>query len=186
MTAASSIGQNGPAMNLRTATAADRDAILALHLAAFDESERDVVAKLAVDLLDVDRALHRVAERDGTLVGHVAFSPVHLGGEREPRGSLLAPLGTHPDAQGTGVGSALVRDGLERLRAAGVAVAFVYGDPRYYTRFGFDPELGSRYLPRFELQHPSGWHALELGTGPACAEPVTITCVGPLDDPTLW
>ena len=173
-------------MILRPASTADRDAIGALHLAAFDASEREVVARLAVDLLDIDGALHLVAERDGELIGHVAFTAVRLGDEPEARGSILAPLGTHPDAQGTGVGSALVRAGLERLRADGVAVAFVYGAPRYYTRFGFDPELGPHYLPRHELLYPGGWHALELGPESASPVPTTITCAGPLDDPALW
>lgn len=82
---------------------------------------------------DGDLALSLVAEAAGTLLGHVALSP--LRGDL-PGAVALAPLAVAPRAQRRGIGSALVRAALDR---AGEATVVVLGDPGYYGRFGFRP-----------------------------------------------
>lgn len=77
-----------------------------------------------------------VAEADGAVVGHVAASPVTLsGGERGWYG--LGPVSVTPAWQGRGIGSRLVRQALDVLRARGAAGCVVLGEPGYYGRFGF-------------------------------------------------
>ncbi len=84
-------------------------------------------------------ALSLVAEAGGAVVGHVAFSPVAIAGADV--GWLgLGPLSVVPARQRAGFGSALVRDGLARLRAAGARGCVVLGEPGYYRRFGFEPD----------------------------------------------
>lgn len=82
-----------------------------------------------------------VAVEDGTVVGHVLFSPVSI--EPEPRNGLravgLAPLAVLPARQRRGVGSDLVKSGIEECRRRGYDAIFVLGDPAYYRRFGFAP-----------------------------------------------
>jgi len=66
-------------MDIRAATIADSDVIKNIHLNAFPESESALVSKVAVDLLNIPtrpKVMHWVAEVDGVVVGHVAFSPV--------------------------------------------------------------------------------------------------------------
>jgi putative acetyltransferase len=79
-----------------------------------------------------------VAEFDGGIVGHIAFSPVDVeGAAGEGGGSGLAPLAVLPAYQRQGIGGRLVREGLaacERMRAGFVVVL---GEPEYYQRFGF-------------------------------------------------
>src|SRR5690606_20299677 len=80
--------------------------------------------------------LSLVAAEGQELLGHVAFSPVIIGGR--DRGWLgLGPLSVRPDRQRRGIGSALVRTGLERLRRDGAGGCVLLGDPAYYRRFGF-------------------------------------------------
>jgi putative acetyltransferase len=76
-----------------------------------------------------------VAEEDGAVVGYVMFTHADLaeGG----RVLMLSPLGVRPDRQRSGIGSALVEEGLRRARERGEPVVIVEGDPRYYSRFGF-------------------------------------------------
>jgi putative acetyltransferase len=77
-----------------------------------------------------------VAEEDGVVVGQVAFSRVLAGG-RDVGWHGCGPLAVLPARQRSGIGSALMREGLERLRALGSCGCVLVGDPAYYRRFGF-------------------------------------------------
>lgn len=178
-------------MNLRTPVAGDSDRLRRLYIEAFDGEEAGLVAELAVELLMLRRnpdpeSLHLVAEIDGGLAGHVAFSPVTSDIDGSPVGFILAPLAVAPGQQKQGIGSTLVRKGLRQLADRDVGVVFVYGDPAYYARFGFCRDLAERYVPPFALKFPHGWQACDLGGAKAGGEPVPIRCVGPLDKPELW
>jgi putative acetyltransferase len=114
------------------------DGILAVHRQAFGrEDEAQLVRRLQVD---GDLRFHRLAEADGTVVAHVAFSPVRIAQGDDGRVLGLAPMAVLPDWQCRGVGSALLRESLDTLRQEGRARAVVVlGDPAYYGRFGFMP-----------------------------------------------
>lgn len=132
-------------MILRPERESDIDAIRALTEAAFktaphaDGTEHVIIDRLrAADALTVSL----VADIDGSIVGHVAFSPVSLSdGSMDWYG--LGPISVDPARQGEGIGGALIREGLERLKALGAAGCVLLGDPAYYRRFGFetDPKL---------------------------------------------
>lgn len=176
-------------MHIRVATDEDSERIRCLYLSAFPEGERETVATLAIALLsgrEAPGALSLVAEADEAVVGHVAFSRVQIEGDAGSLAFILAPLAVHPGHQKHGIGAALVRSGLDRLVALGTAVVFVYGDPAYYGRFGFDADVARHYTPPCPLQHPFGWQALALKEGLTPQVPVTITCVPPLRDPAMW
>ena len=97
------------------------------------------------DLVDALRGAARpwislVAETGGRVVGHILFTPVRVVGEEGERTALgLAPMAVHPEYQNRGIGSRLVRAGLEACRAQGHPVVFVLGHADYYPRFGFQP-----------------------------------------------
>ena len=68
----------------------------------------------------------------------------------------------------------------------GVDILFVYGDPKYYSKFGFSVGAAERYIPPYKLQYPSGWQGIalnEYSTGESSAK---IACVASLCDPALW
>ena len=77
-----------------------------------------------------------VAEGEGEVIGHVAFSPVELSGG-DTGWYALGPIAVHPDWQGAGIGSELVRQGLAALRTLEAAGCVLIGEPAYYQRFGF-------------------------------------------------
>jgi len=102
-------------------------------------NEADIVAGLrAAGAL----AISLVAEEDGRLVGHAAFSAVSVAGAAGPWFGL-GPVSVTPSRQGQGIGGALILRGVRELRAAGAAGCVVLGDPAFYGRFGFthDPDL---------------------------------------------
>lgn len=87
-------------------------------------------------------ALSLVAEIGGEVVGHIAFSDVDIS-DGTTRWFGLGPLAVSTPMRNRGVGSALVREGLQRLRDRGASGCVVLGDPEFYGRFGFaaDPDL---------------------------------------------
>ena len=94
-------------------------------------------AELLVALRKADAlALSLVAERNGVVVGQVAFSPARAPGG-DARWYALGPVAVLPAHQGQGVGSRLIRAGLEALTARGADGCILVGDPAYYVRFGF-------------------------------------------------
>lgn len=82
--------------------------------------------------------LSLVAEREGCVVGHVAFSPAYTGGS-QGEWFALGPVAVEPVLQARGIGSRLIRHGLGLLAEQGAAGCILVGDPRYYARFGFLP-----------------------------------------------
>jgi putative acetyltransferase len=77
---------------------------------------------------------------DEEIIGHIAFSPVSIGGTTtSPPALALAPVAVTPGSQRSGVGSALIRFGLEEARRLGHPGIIVLGHAEYYPRFGFSP-----------------------------------------------
>jgi putative acetyltransferase len=84
--------------------------------------------------------LSLVAVDDDRIVGHILFSPVVIESENARCDAVgLAPMAVLPEYQGRGIGSMLVRRGLEELRAMGHEIVVVLGHPGFYPRFGFMP-----------------------------------------------
>jgi putative acetyltransferase len=99
-------------------------------------AEADLVAKLRQSCTD---SLSLVAE-DAAIVGHILFTPAVIeNGRRRVIGMGLAPMAVAPDHQRQGVGSQLVRRGLDILSERGCPFVVVVGHPKYYPRFGFEP-----------------------------------------------
>ena len=173
----------------RVATKLDRDNIRQVHRLAFSEVEAQAVATLASNLLDEETSpgtFALVAELDGMVAGHIAFSPVTFDANQKLTGYILAPLGVMPEYQKRRIGSGLIERGIEQLAKQGVNVLFVYGDPKYYGRFGFKAETTSNYLPPYDLQYPFGWLAIALNDEVHAEQPLKISCVKPLRDSALW
>jgi len=80
-----------------------------------------------------------VAEDKNTIVGHIMFSAVSLSGHDDLRIMGLAPMAVAPEQQGKGIGSELVRAGLEQCKNLGFGAVIVLGHPTYYPKFGFEP-----------------------------------------------
>lgn len=134
---------------IRAETPGDVAAITAVTERAFathphsDHTEQLVIAALrARGAL----SLSLVAEHAGMVAGHVAFSPLRQGGD----GWFgLGPLAVEPGLQRRGIGTALVRRGLQELCARGAVGCVVFGSAVYYGRFGFVvmPEHAPEGLP---------------------------------------
>ncbi len=126
-------------MIVRPETNRDFDGIREVNIVAFQghpysqQTEHLIVEALrAADALE----LSLVAELEGEVVGHIAFSAADIGGS-STGWFLLGPVAVRPARQGEGIGRALVETGLEALRARGARGCALVGDPAFYGRFGF-------------------------------------------------
>lgn len=83
-----------------------------------------------------------VPEAGGTVIGHVAISPVSIS-DGASGWFGLGPISVLPQHQCRGIGSQLMREALRILRERGASGCVVLGEPEYYARFGFkaDPNL---------------------------------------------
>ncbi|HEY3379363.1 MAG TPA: N-acetyltransferase [Armatimonadota bacterium] len=152
-------------MIIRDETPGDIAAITEVTIAAFtghpyshNTEQFIVVALRAAQALTVSL----VAEIDGRVVGHIAFSPATIAG-RACGWYGLGPISVVPERQRQGIGTALIQEGLQRLRALGAQGCVLVGDPNYYARFGF------RNLPQLTLDGvpPANFMALPLGDATA-------------------
>ena len=152
------------ALEIRPERPGDHAAIRALVAAAFgpDDDTEDFVEAVR------ERAgvcLAQVGLVGGRIVGHAQWcdAPLIVDGRRVTA-AYLACLSAAPELQRRGIGSALVRSGLARLADRGYAAATLLGDPAYYQRFGFSPELAARIDAPHRAQG-RGFQAIELAAG---------------------
>ena len=139
-------------MTIRAERSADYAAIEHVNRLAFgQDDEARLVSKLrAID--GFDPALSLVAVRDGRIVGHILFSPIHIETDQGDVPALaLAPMGVLPECQRQGIGCDLVREGLEACRRAGHRIVIVVGHAEYYPRFGFTPAGRHGLRPPFTV-----------------------------------
>lgn len=127
-------------VNIRPETSADHRAIREANEQAFGRpNEADLVDALRASPAFIPE-LSLVAVVEDQVVGHVLFSRITVEGEGEPVELLaLAPVAVRLEWQRQGVGSRLIRAGLERAAALGHRAVVLIGHPAYYPRFGFTP-----------------------------------------------
>jgi putative acetyltransferase len=139
-------------MIIRNETESDIAAITEVTIAAFrtlpisNHTEQFIISALrAADALTISL----VAEIDGSVAGHIAFSPLTISD-----GSMgwygLGPISVLPEKQKQGIGKSLVNKGLSLLKAMGGQGCALVGDPNYYNQFGFlnFPQLVHEGIPQ--------------------------------------
>jgi putative acetyltransferase len=172
-----------PDIDIRETRPQDIPAIEALYPAAFPgEDLLPVVRQL---LAGVPGLVSLGAFRGENLIGHVVFAPCATDADAAANLSMLGPLAVAPASQRKGVGTALIREGLERLKSDGVSQVFVLGDPAYYGRHGFATETGVAPPFPLPLEWRSAWQSLspDATARPACG---TLTVPEPWRNPALW
>ena len=120
------------------------------------------------------------------MVGYVCYSPIFLKSASDILLYILSPLALSPEHKKKGVGSNLIKSGIDMLTKDGVGFLLVYGDPDYYGRFGFREEIGSLFVPPYSLKYPFGWTAMPLNSTATPKTPIKFDCVAALSKPDLW
>lgn len=129
---------------VRDETQRDVPVITLVTIEAFREMEiSDHTEQFVTEALRSAGALtvSLVAEVGGRVVGHIAFSPVTFS-DGTPDWYGLGPVSVLPEYQRQGIGRALIREGLSRLKKIGALGCCLVGHPEYYRRFGFVNPVG--------------------------------------------
>ena len=124
-------------MTIRQEKPEDIDEIHALNELAFGQPlEADIIDTIRNNCEEI---LSLIAIEGGKIAGHILFSPAVIKGpDGESRGMGLAPMAVSPERQRKGIGTLLVRTGIEQLKKAQCPFIIVLGHPEYYPRFGFE------------------------------------------------
>ena len=149
-------------MHIRREQPDDIPGIRAVNVQAFDTAtEADLVDALREQARPI---VSLVSVIDDVIVGHILFSPVTLSSDPDLSVMGLAPMAVAPPRQRQGIGSALVRAGLEECRRLNAAAVVVLGHAEYYPRFGF--AKASRFGLTSEYDVPDEvFMAIELNAG---------------------
>jgi putative acetyltransferase len=156
-----------PRIVIRRETESDVSAITEVTVAAFKTLEiSHHTEQFIIMALRAAKALtlSLVAEVDGRVIGHIAFSPVTLS-DGSPNWYGLGPVSVLPECQRQGIGKALIQEGLSQLKAMNAQGCCLVGHPEYYRKFGFRnlPGLAYEGIPQeyffalsFDGQSPQG------------------------------
>ena len=167
---------------IRESLPSDLASIEKLYSDAFPDED---LLPLVIELLqEAPIVLSLVAMIGASLAGHVIFTRCSIAGNTD-KVALLGPLAVAPAWQRQGIGSAIVRSGLQRLKNAGVTQVYVLGDPAYYGRLDFVPEDG--VAPPYPLPEEwrGAWQTISLrSAGPPRRGKLSVP--QPWLQPGLW
>jgi putative acetyltransferase len=137
-------------MNIREEQPSDIEKIRQVNSDAFEtEAEANLVNALRDSGCPY---ISFVAETNNKIIGHILFTPVELtGNENKLKIIGLAPMAVSSQYQNQGIGSKLVKAGLEHCQALGYDAVVVLGHPEYYPRFGFIPSAKYGIKPEYEV-----------------------------------
>lgn len=153
---------------IRNEKTEDTQAIDVLTQLAFKGVEHSLQTESAIiDVLRNEGALtiSLVAELQGNIVGHIAFSPVLINAQ-QGHWYGLGPVSVHPHLHNQGIGTALIKEGLKRLKQHHAHGCVVLGSPVYYRKFGFT----SHHMLRYGTVPPEYFQSLLLSGQPQAGE----------------
>lgn len=147
---------------IRAEREADGQAVHGVNESAFETgAEASLVEKLRASARPL---ISLVAVEDNAIVGHILFTPVTLSDHDETKIMGLAPMAVLPSQQNQGIGSKLVRAGLEHCKRLEFGAVVVLGHPTYYPRFGFVPSVKFNIKSEYDVPDDV-FMAMELEPG---------------------
>ena len=175
-------------MKIQKATDSDLPAALAVEQAAFGSNVEGELVRNLLEDPSAQPALSLLAFIDDEPVGHVLFTRLRLDPAPSLKLSILAPLAVVPAKQKQGIGSALVKHGLQVLTRDGTDLVFVLGHIEYYPRLGFKPAGPQGLIAPYPIPEKvaDAWMVQELRPGVLGKYKGTVTCADAMDRPEYW
>jgi len=177
-------------MEFRHFKSGESEAIESLFTSVFKESEGEaegrLIGTLARNLIirtDPGDIFVFVAAEGDSIIGAILLT--RMPSEIESEIFILGPVAILTARQGMGVGQKLIKYGIKELKDRGVKIIATYGDPKFYTKVGFEQIKESNIIPPLTLSQPEGWLAQSLTGSPIKVEG-KCSCVSALNDAAYW
>jgi putative acetyltransferase len=152
-------------ITLRFEKSRDYKDITRINDLAFGQKNEGILIEHLRKNRDFLPELSIVAEKDCIIIGHILFFPIQIKSKDNSYKSVsLVPMAVLPEYQNQGIGSKLIRYGLEKCREKGCQLVIVLGHPEYYPRFGFEKASKWGIRPPFEAPDEA-FMAIELVEG---------------------
>lgn len=174
---------------IRKLSVNDLDAIQEVFYNSFSSEEAPITYPVIKSLIEESASDNNYCigyELDGKIVSAVGFSPVFFKTDTGISAYILAPLATHLSYQKEGLATKLIESAQAHFHANNIDTLLVYGDPKYYGKYGFDADLGKHFIPPYPLEYDFGWQALMLSDTDLNDIKLPFTCVDALSDAVLW
>lgn len=180
-------------MNFRQYTPDDSLAIESLFRSVFSQSEGEKEGELIGSLSKT--LMSETAENDlfgfvalnnNQIVGSIFLSRLCFQNDNNIEAFLLAPVAVKSDFQRKGIGQGLINHGLHVLREKAVNIVLTYGDPKFYSKLGFQQISQERIRPPFMLSQPEGWLGQSLIDDEINKISDRCTCVKAWNNPLYW
>jgi predicted N-acetyltransferase YhbS len=151
------------------------------------QSEGEVIGSLVLDVMnqtDDQDIFGFIATEADQMVGSIFFTRMLF--DTPVEAFLLSPVAVQTDHQGKTIGQNLIKFGLEHLKQEGVRLAFTYGDPKFYSRVGFNHVSEKLAKAPFDLSQPEGWLCKSLDGSKIEALQGSARCVQAFNNPEIW
>ena len=178
-------------MKLQEYNSDNAEKIKQLFTGVFTDSEGQSEGILIGDL--VDKLMRETDEQDlygfvaidhEKIIGCIFFSRLTF--ECNVNAFMLAPVAIHTSFQGKGNGQKLINYGVSSLKDKGVELVITYGDPRFYSKVGFQTLSVNVIQPPLALSMPIGWLGQSLTGNPIPTIKERPRCVKAFNDPVYW
>ena len=151
---------------IRAEQAAAAEAIRSINNEAFGQADESQLIEAVRASEGFIPGLSLISELAGKPVGHILFSRIHIETASESVPVLsLAPMAVLAEYQRKGIGSALVRYGLDECKRLGWKIVIVLGHAAYYPRFGFAPARSAGIECPWPEVPDEAWMVAELAEG---------------------
>lgn len=151
------------------------------------ETEGKVIGELVNNLITTTRnedLIGFVAQYNNQVCGSIFFSSLKLGDKTTA--FILSPVAIATSEQGKGLGKKLIGFGLDYLKSKGIDFVFTYGDPKFYSKVGFQQISETIVKAPLNLSHPEGWLAKSLNERSIEQIHGQTECVEALNNQQYW
>ena len=139
-------------ITIRKENKIDYEKVFELNALAFGQDNEANLVELLRKSESFVPELSIVAINDDELIGHILFTKIKIINDIDEFESLaLAPMAVHQQHQNLGIGSKLVKYGLQKAKELGFVSVIVLGHKEYYPRFGFEPAINWNIKAPFDV-----------------------------------
>ncbi|TGC09845.1 GNAT family N-acetyltransferase [Methanolobus halotolerans] len=177
-------------IQIRETKDSDFNNVMEIEKEAFESEDEAVLVAQLLEDKSAEPVISLLAFKKEEALGHILFTKAAIDGNTSsPLVYILAPLAVKPTHQRQGIGGMLINEGLNRLKASGAEMVFVFGPESYYPKYGFKQDAASMgFTAPYPIpeEHAGAWMIYSLSTGTTDGFKGRVVCADALNKPEYW